>query len=206
MSNRLPLERMRGRNIKLMALPAKFEDEDDDAYKQRLRVWQGFQWRQYGLKKLIGGERVAGAEEQWVRDLKAEYAGHEAAAGVPDFNAMKPKEARAEAQRLWHDLATQKAASSAEGERATKRARQDLMMRLTPKTKERTAEQLGWSPPTADDEAARRKAQADMLAGLSPTTLQRASGQLRLEPGEAPVQGVAAEGQGGVAAEQGADS
>ena len=91
---------MRGRNIKLMALPAKLKNESDEDYKLRLRAWQGFQWRQYGMKRLEGGETVADEDEQWVKDLKAEYAGVPATGGGPNFDTMKPNQLRSHAKRL----------------------------------------------------------------------------------------------------------
>ena len=103
LSNRLPLVHMRGRDIQLLVLPGKHDDEGDDAYKARLRAWQGFEWRQFGMKKLVGGKRVSGVEDEWVDRTLAELAG-EASVGEPDFDAMRPRDVRNEAKRMHTEL------------------------------------------------------------------------------------------------------
>ncbi len=142
LSNRLPLERMRGRDVELLPLPGKRADEADAAYQQRLRSWEGYQWRQFGMKKLVAGERVVGEEEQWVKDLIAEFGGGAAAADVPDFDSMRLREARAEAKRLLDQVQVLQAARDEEEHVAQK----PFANMPTPRTKGRVDQQLGLSP------------------------------------------------------------
>lgn len=70
LSNRLPLEHMRGRDIQLLVIPGKHADESDAEYQGRLRGWTDCRFRQFGMKKLLYGKKVAGEEEDLNRRLK----------------------------------------------------------------------------------------------------------------------------------------
>ena len=67
-----------------------------------------------------------------------------------------------------------------EKQRASRAAKCDLLMNLTPDSKKRTAEQLGWELPAEEEVEAKRSAQADMIHLLTPNSKKHVSRQLGL--------------------------
>ena len=163
--NAKPPPGIEGRRVLAMGLPAATKEEEKDvkrtAYRLRLKTWQG-----YEFEPIL--EHLAAMEVDAVDDEPA-----------PDVKSKKHGQVLV--QRLWDEKLALEAAAAAERARCKKASRQDVLMHLTPNTKKRTADQLGWETPSAADEQAWRQERADSMAGLSPNTLKAASKQLHLK-------------------------
>ena len=140
LANRLPLESMRGRDIRLMIIPKKNEGEADEDYKQRLREWNGGTWKQFGKKRIQKG-KVVGQEEAWVTEALAEF---DAAVdnAEPEWGQMRVRELRDIASSQWAQLESA-GAKEKEDDRAAKKRITEI---LTPDTKRRAREQLQITP------------------------------------------------------------
>ena len=96
LSNSLPPAGMRGRDIQLLVVPEKTDGEEDASYQQRLRTWTDYEFKQFGLKRVVRGT-VIDDEEPWAQALLEKF-GQRADEPV-DIDRMKLKEVRAFAKR-----------------------------------------------------------------------------------------------------------